>query len=376
VVGHIVFTPGDVGVVVGALDRYLLRQFGRFLLMVAAGLCLLVFLADGMELLRRSAGKSGISMYLVLRMAALKLPGMLEVILPFVVLIAALATLYRLSRTQELTIVRAAGISVWRFLVPLLIVALALGVGRFMLLNPFAAYSSAQYEAMEAKYFRGSVDAFSVSKGGIWMRQRDGIGFSLLRAERANPVNGILQGVTVLRVSLDNVLVERLDARQAILQESFWRFADAVRSRPGVVPEILKVVLLPTDVTLEQLQDSFSPPQTIPSWSLPGYIEAMQAAGFSARRHVVHLQSIILTPLLLVVMIFIAASAALQPSRRPSIKRLIIGGLGTGFLLYFATDLVTALGISGRLPVSIAVWFLPLAAGCFACSSLFWREDG
>jgi len=375
-VEYVIFASGDVGIVVGSLDRYLLWQFGRLLLIVAAGLCLIVFLADGMELLRRSAGKNGISMNVVFYMAALKLPGMLEIILPFVVLIAALVTLYRLSRTQELTIMRTAGISVWRFLVPLLIVAVALGMGRLMLLNPLAAYSSGRYEAMEAKYFRGSVDAFSVTKGGIWIRQRDGNGFSLLRAERANAVSGVLKGVTVLRVSTDNVLIERLDAQQAMLQGAFWRFSDAVRNRPGVVPEIIKVALLPTDVTLEQLQDSFSPPQTIPSWALPRYIEAMQAAGFTARRHVVYLQSIILTPLLLVVMIFIAASAALQPGRRPSLQRLIVGGLGAGFLLYFATDLVTALGISGRLPVGIAIWFVPLAAGCFACSSLFWREDG
>ncbi|MFN8693262.1 MAG: LPS export ABC transporter permease LptG [Holosporales bacterium] len=357
------------------LDRYLALEFLTKLLAVLAALAVVVFMADSLELMRRAAGRTGIDSLTVLSLALLKLPAMLEQVLPFVVLLAALITLHRLSRRQELTVLRAAGVSVWQFTAPLLLLALLIGTVRVFVLNPLAAHSLAVYEEKEARLFKTGRDVFRVGKDGIWLRQRDGEGYAILRADKAN-TTGQLEGILILRLSRDETLIERLDASTATLLPGMWRLEKLRLSRPGQAPIDLGTAALNTDVTPAQLQDSFAPPRTIASWDLPGMIRTLQDAGFAAKRHLVHWHSLLLTPLLLAAMVYIAAAAALQPPRRRVVMRLIVYGVGAGFTLFFVTDLVTALGMSGRLPVLLAVWFVPLAALMLAVSVLLWREDG
>jgi lipopolysaccharide export system permease protein len=63
-------------------------------------------------------------------------------------------------------------------------------------------------------------------------------------------------------------------------------------------------------------------------------------------------------------------------TRRGGTGLLILGGLFAGFLLYFLTDVVLALGVSGGLPVILAAW---APAGVFTLlglAMLLHLEDG
>ena len=49
-------------------------------------------------------------------MAVTKLPKTIEMVFPFVMMIAAMVTFWKLSKSNEFVIVRAAGVSIWGFL--------------------------------------------------------------------------------------------------------------------------------------------------------------------------------------------------------------------------------------------------------------------
>ena len=55
---------------------------------------------------------------LLLEMAALKLPHTAQDVMPFAVLFGTMLAFWRLTRSNELVVARAAGVSVWRFLTP------------------------------------------------------------------------------------------------------------------------------------------------------------------------------------------------------------------------------------------------------------------
>src|SRR3546814_20633743 len=83
-------------------------------------------------------------------MALLKLPYLSHEVMPFTVLFAAMATFWRLTRSHELVVARAAGVSVWQFLLPVLgssVVIAGLAVSG---LNPLAAALPGHYERPEA----------------------------------------------------------------------------------------------------------------------------------------------------------------------------------------------------------------------------------
>ena len=129
-------------------------------------------------------------------------------------------------------------------------------------------------------------------------------------------------------------------------------------------------------MTINQIQESFAPPETMSFWNLPGFIKTLEAAGFSAIKHRIHWHSILAIPMLLCAMVLIAATFSLRLTRRGGTGLLVVGGLFAGFFLFFMTDVVLALGMSGSIPVILAAW---APAGVFTLlglAMLLHLEDG
>jgi len=85
----------------------------------------------------------------------------------------------------------------------------------------------------------------------------------------------------------------------------------------------------------------------------------------------------LVSPFLLCAMVLVAAVFALRPnSRRGGVMFLIVGGITTGFVVYFLSQLVYAFGINGDIPVFMAVVTPTLVIGLIAVSALLHLEDG
>ena len=75
-------------------------------------------------------------------------------------------------------------------------------------------------------------------------------------------------------------------------------------------------------------------------------------------------------------MVLFAAACTLRLQRRGGTTTLIIIGVATGVLIFFATDVIYALGLSARLPIFLAAWS-PALVGCIlGMALLFHSEDG
>ncbi|MCW8971457.1 MAG: LptF/LptG family permease, partial [Rhodospirillales bacterium] len=130
------------------------------------------------------------------------------------------------------------------------------------------------------------------------------------------------------------------------------------------------------DLTINRIQDSFSPPETMSFWDLPAFIDTLENAGFSAIRHRLHLHSLLATPLLLCAMVLIAATFTLRQSRKGGTVYVVSGGVLTGFLLYFFSDVVFALGLSDSIPVVLAAWTPSGVSMLLGLAMLLHLEDG
>ena len=110
------------------LTFYVARRFLAATGMMLAALTLLVSLFDFIELLRRAATRPDAGFALVATIAALRLPFMGMQILPFAILLGGILAFWRLTRSSELIVARAAGVSAWGFLMGPVLVALLFGL--------------------------------------------------------------------------------------------------------------------------------------------------------------------------------------------------------------------------------------------------------
>jgi len=146
--------------------------------------------------------------------------------------------------------------------------------------------------------------------------------------------------------------------------------------KPESMPTHEKNYWLATDLTLNKIQDSFARPETMSFWNLPGFINTLEKAGFSAVRHRLYWHSLLAAPFLMCAMVLIAASFTLRHSRRGGTSFVIAGGVMTGFVLYFFSDIVFALGLSDSIPVALAAWTPSGVATLLGLATLLHLEDG
>lgn len=357
------------------LSGYIARQYTVWFLSFLFGLLGVIVLVSIIDLLDRLARKSA-SLAVVVEMVLLKLPFLSQEVMPFTVLFAGLACFWRLTRSHELVVTRAAGISVWQALVPVLGVSLLVGILSVTVLNPVASVLLGRFEQLEAKYIRNQASTLSVSRHGLWLRQADENGQSVIHANRATHSSMTLHGVIVFRFAEEDHFVGRIDAERAVLQPGSWQLYSAWKSSPGTREQFVERLEIPTDLTREKILDSFAPPETISFWSLPDFIELLENAGFSATHHKLQLHRLLATPLLLAAIILLAASFSLRPQRRGRVGLVILGGVLTGFMLYFVSNFVFALGLSGKIPVILSAWTPTGVALMLGVAVLLHLEDG
>lgn len=342
------------------LSFYIARHFFQAIMIAFGTLMTVVMVLDTVELIRRTAGRTGVNFSMVLEMAFLKAPEMAARILPFAVLIGGMLALTRLTRTSELVAARAAGMSVWQFLRPAWMLALLMGVFFICVLNPISAVMLERFEQMEAKYISGRPSMLAISSSGLWLRDFNEHQVPrqerIFHALRLSQKDMKLYQVIVFHFDENSTFLGRIDARSAQLNTGYWLLEDVILSRPGKPPEPRPEYKITTQLTLAQIQDSFASPETLSFWELPQFIEMLEQAGFSAVRHRLYLQVTLASPMLLMGMIFVAAAFSLRMPRRGGMAPLVVSGIVSGFMIYFLTDLIQALGLSGSLPLGLAAW--------------------
>jgi lipopolysaccharide export system permease protein len=357
------------------LFRYIARRFLLWLVGLLALLVAVIILAETIELLRRAAGREDMGFGLVVRMALLKTPATAQIALPFAVLAAGMGAYWQLTRFNELVVARTAGVSVWQFLLPAVAVVLVVSVLRVVAFDPVAASMAGRYEGLEADYL-GSNRLISASVNGLWLRQVTPERQSIIHAERLLPESRALERVTVLDFTRDDRLIERIDADMAFLEGGQWRLANAWINRPSRSTAFEPAHLRPANLSFPEIVESFASPAGVSFWQLPRYIELLDAAGLPTVAHQLRYHRLLATPLLLVSMVVLSAAFALRPARRGGVTLLIATGALTGFLLYFLSDVVHALGLSGTVPVALAAWTPGGIVGMIGVALLLHLEDG
>lgn len=364
------------------LSAYVGRIFFLSTLAVLAGLLAVVALFDVIELMRRAAGRPEVAFGDLVSITALKLPFLAIEILPFAILLGGLVAFWRLTRSSELIVARAAGVSAWQFLAVPVLVAVGLGVAATTALTPLSAMMLARADRLDAMLLRGGAGALGLSAGGLWVRQPDPAtgrgGWAIIRGERVELAGNTLRlsNVTVFRLDDEDRFRSRLEAAEASLEPGRWVLRNAASVAVERPREPLPEVTIPTELTVERLQESLAPPDTLSFWALPRFIAMLEQAGFSSLKHRLRYQALLALPLLAGVMVLIAAGFSMRPARRGGVGLTIAAGVGAGVALFVLTKVVGEFGGSGTIPVALAAW-TPAAVGlALAVAMLLHLEDG
>jgi lipopolysaccharide export system permease protein len=296
-------------------------------------------------------------------------------------MLASLITFLRFARTSELVVMRASGVAALQLIAVPVVAAIILGIGFVAVVNPFVAASIRRGEAVSNDFTSSGSSLLSFSSEGVWLRQADPEGQTVIQAARTNPDGTILSRVHMFRFDKAGTLYARLDAPAARLTPGAWVLENASRWELDPDDRYDRTasggrLSLPTTLTGDEILDSFAPPETVGFWDLGPFIAQMEDSGFSGQRHRLFLQTELAKPALFAAMVLIGAAFALRPTRFGQTGVMILLAVLAGFALYFLKDFAESLGGSGEIPLLVAAWTPPVAAILLAVSLLLHLEDG
>jgi len=318
----------------------------------------------------------------IVKLTLLNVPQGLYRILPLIMILATLTLFLNLARTSELVITRASGRSALRSLISPVIVAMLLGVFAVAVFNPIVAATSKQYEILASQHSGDSTSVLSISREGLWLRQGGPEGQTVIRALRANLDGTQLFGVSFLGFDAQGAPSYRVEAGSAELTQGAWIVQDAKRwdiagsANPERDATRHARLEISSDLTLDQIRDSFGTPASIPIWDLPGFIEQLERAGFSARSHKVWLQMELALPVMMAAMVLVGAGFTMRHTRFGRTGTMVLIAVLLGFAIYFLRNFAQILGDNGQIPVSLAAWSVPVAAVLLSLGILLNLEDG
>jgi len=278
-----------------------------------------------------------------------RLPGSLYEGLPIIVLVSTVFLFVTLTQQRELDALKAAGISLYRASLPILLVALGISLVSGLVQETVLPGINAKAEEVDRVKIRGNQPRHLQRQTQIWYRSSD---TRYLRMELLDPIERSLEGLLVVNISPNFRLVDRLDAGRARWTGEAWMLSDGVYRQVGPDNHVTadafteRVVGMPEQINdLIQVQKE---PETMSFLELRGYINRLAETGHQVSKYLVQLDSKLSFPMIHVIMALVAIPFALVSPRS--------GGRGVG--------------IAVAILISVGYWVVHSVAIAFAKAEL------
>ena len=290
-----------------------------------------------------------------------RLPAGIAVWIPNAILALVGAAMLRAAvagvSTAWLDAFKAAGISLYRASLPILLVAGAISVLAVAFQEIVLPDINTKSEEVDRVKIRGQLPRHLQRQTQIWYRSSD---TRFFRMALLDPVGKSMEGLTVLDISRDFRLEERLDARAAQWSAEGWQVTDGVFRRAGpqnrVTSEMFDSRLLAMPEHIDDFIQLQNAPDTMSFLELRAYVARLRDGGHRVTRYLVQLYSKLSFPLVHVIMALVAIPFALVSPRS--------GGraMGIGVAIVIAVgywvvhSVALAFAQADLLPAALAAW--------------------
>lgn len=359
------------------LDSYVARNVlmaTLVVMIVIVGLDAIFTLVDELDNL-----KGNYKLADALLFSGLRLPRRIYEYMPMACLIGCLSGLGTMAANSELTVMRAAGISINRIVMAVL-KPMAVLMFISLLLGEYVVPSLERIAQANKAVAQGATEALSNKGKGYWHREGD----VFMRFNAVEP-GGVLHGITRYEFSESNELNKVVYAQRAIYQRSYWQMENIVvthiddssaESGSGndqrVWQEKKNHGRWDTELTPEKLSVVIVSPRDMSISGLYRYASYLDEQGLNSDRYMLSFWRKITQPFSTFALVILGISFIFGPLRSVTPGYRIFSGIVVGMIYKYAEELLS--------PASIVLGFEPILAsiipigGSFALGLLLMRK--
>ena len=338
------------------LDSYVARNVlmaTMVVMVVIVGLDAIFTLVDELDNL-----KGNYQLLDALLFSGLRLPRRIYEYMPMACLIGCLAGLGSMAANSELTVMRAAGVSINRIVFAVLKpMAVLMLISLF--LGEYAVPSLERIAQAKKAVAQGATEALSNKGKGFWHREGD----TFMRFNAVEP-GGVLHGITRYEFNEDNELKQVVYAQRALYQRAYWQMENIVTTiiTDDVVSQETKASgRWDTELTPEKLSVVTVSPRDMSMTTLYYYSQYLDQQGLNSDQYMLSFWRKITQPLSTFALVILGISFIFGPLRSVTPGYRIFSGIVVGMIYKYAEELLS--------PASIVLGFEPIWASILPISA-------
>ncbi len=348
------------------LDDYVLRGFVFYLALIAGafvGLLLVFTLFELLsDILRNQVSPLIVGEYLLnVTPYFLYYP-----IAPLSMLLAVLVTFGLLQRTNEITAIKATGISLYRVIVPVLIASTLLAGVLFLSDQLYLPYTNKRQDALRNR-IKGKPAQTYLRPDRKWIFGQHS---DIYYYQFFDPDRDVFGGVSVFQFDAHSFqITHRITADRAHWSSAMGRWVYEQgweRSLSGPAIENYRKFDVATYPELAEppvyFKKEIKQSSEMSYDELRRYIHDLEQSGFDVVRLRVQLQKKIAYPLITLVMATLAVPFALSAGKRSALTG-VATAIGIGVVYWTISGLFEAMGNLSQLPPAVAAWSPDLVFG-------------
>ena len=344
------------------IPRYVLKEFLRLFGLCMLGFILIYVLVDFFDRFGTYL-KYRPPVRLILAYFVFKIPLIVTQLVPVATLAGVLLGLGMMGRHNEITAMRASGLSTIQIARPLLAAAAVLSIAIFAWNESVVPYCSERFRHIDNVEIKNKPQKALLDDQSIWFHGKAGI----YNIEQFDARKATIVGLTVYDFTPGFELQRVVEIPSARWQTGRWALEAPVERKFDAAGNVLTRDLTPADFSLPDppadLQVMQKEPDEMSFAKLRRHVHELARKGIDTTESMVDLHLKLAIPCVTLAMVLIGVPLAMRNQRQRSLAANAGLGLTIGFSYWVLLALAVSLGHGGAIPPLLAAWMANLVFG-------------
>lgn len=351
-------------------DRYVLGIFVRQLLFSLLAAVIIFIVVDLVEHLDKFIDKN-VPFVVIFRYYGYFLPYILYLLLPVAVLLSSLFTVGGLSRTHELTAMKASGMGLHRILLHLLVLGILLSAWNFTFGETVVPYATKKNKDLYRYYVKGVTRDQASRRGDIYLRNLPG---HLVHIKHYDPDGEVIYDLDWQHFE-GEFMRSRIMARKATWVDSSWRLERGkswfFRKDSTIFVQFRQRIFYDLGFGPSDLMKVRTDPEEMGYWQLKDFVKRLRSMGGDPHKWDVELAFKVSMPWTCAIVVLLGVPIAAR-YRRSGVSLSFGIGLLISFIYFGFQQVGRIMGYNSMVEPGAAAWMgniVFLILGAF----LYWR---
>ena len=277
----------------------------------------------------------------------------------FIFLFGGIFFFVKFLKNNELNSIKLSGISNLLSILTPALVSLFIGIFIIFAITPISAEGIKYYEKYKRNYSQND-NLIVINDSGLWFMEKNKDDYKIIRADKIvdNDFSKFYNS-TIYTLDQNFNFIKRYDSKLIFINKKEWilentKILSSGDNQKNTNEE--KDYTLKTSIDINELKNLFTNANTISFWEILNNIKKLNERGYSGDELKIKFHKYLSLPIYLFSMIILATVFTINIKKNYSNFMYIFFGIILGIIIYFLNDLSVALGISGKMPLSISVW--------------------